>query len=259
MATRALDLGIHLTTLSPYPCVRVWLRVRCVLTRMVVVLCFLVLCCHQNDPTRRVSSTLSGRVKEIAVKEIAAIKKKTTGVVYEGDSRVIQLSIAGNDILVSTNTRVTIINTDTLVARPVGTKSRDGAFGACFGVSPETGDRVIYSARPGCAQPNPTQPVPTGPPASSSTRGSTTGPRELVDSLLCEPSPCSPFAHLAPHRRVFLRNKPVFFVPRCTKGCIRRALVVLKLTCCWCCCTCAIALVSLPGRVCGLPTWTTGQ
>jgi hypothetical protein len=151
MATRTLDLGIHLTTLSPYPCVRVWLRVRCVLTRMVVVLCFLVLCCLQNDPTRRVSSTLSGRVKEIAVKEIAAIKKKTTGVVYEGDSRVIQLSIAGSDILVSTNTRVTIINTDTLVARPVGTKSRDGAFGACFGVSPETGDRVIYSARPGYA------------------------------------------------------------------------------------------------------------
>lgn len=88
-------------------------------------------------------------MKEIAVKEIAAIKKKTTGVVFEGDSRVVQLCAAGNDILVSTNSRVTIVNAETHATHTVGTKSRDGAFGACFGVSAETGERVVYSARPG--------------------------------------------------------------------------------------------------------------
>ena len=32
----------------------------------------------------------------------------------------------------------------------VGTKPRDGNYGACFYSNPETSDVVVYSARPGC-------------------------------------------------------------------------------------------------------------
>jgi hypothetical protein len=109
-------------------------------------------CCVHLDrkvglPTRTGSLSVSDRAGLV----LTDLKKRSkgSGLVCDLESPIVQLMCADESLVVSSRMRVVVVSTDTHAVKPVGTKVRDGLFGACFGLSEETGERVVYSARPG--------------------------------------------------------------------------------------------------------------
>ena len=68
--------------------------------------------------------------------------------IFDAEAKVVQLDFFAGLLLISTVKRAVVFDTASQQHWGVGTKTRDGDYGSCFGTTP-TRTSVIYSARPG--------------------------------------------------------------------------------------------------------------
>eukprot|EP00002_Diphylleia_rotans_P028313 TRINITY_DN5715_c0_g1_i2.p1 TRINITY_DN5715_c0_g1~~TRINITY_DN5715_c0_g1_i2.p1 ORF type:complete len:1412 (-),score=330.16 TRINITY_DN5715_c0_g1_i2:266-4501(-) len=98
----------------------------------------------------RLSKSKKFGLKQFLGKELSAellnLSGNQTEILFQSDSRVVQLDYQSDALVVSTLTRSFILELGRLIAIQVGTRTRDGYYGACF--HPARSD-VLYSSRPG--------------------------------------------------------------------------------------------------------------
>ncbi|XP_071809525.1 uncharacterized protein [Asterias amurensis] len=82
-------------------------------------------------------------------RKVSGLFKLPTELVMDADSTIVQLDFCDDKLLASTLTKCFICDTKKKQAYAVGTKPRDGQYGACFLKKPTKDFPVIYSARPG--------------------------------------------------------------------------------------------------------------
>ncbi|XP_065912533.1 BLOC-2 complex member HPS5-like isoform X2 [Dysidea avara] len=78
------------------------------------------------------------------------IFKVPDGVIYDAKCSIVQLSYQQDSLLISSTKKCVIIRPGVIGVIQVGTKPREGNYGACFYENLEASNVVVYSARPGC-------------------------------------------------------------------------------------------------------------
>ncbi|XP_022082544.1 uncharacterized protein LOC110974905 isoform X2 [Acanthaster planci] len=99
---------------------------------------------------RLFSGDSHGRVTFLNVyhRKMAGLFKLPTELVMDADSAIVQLDYCDDKLLTSTATKCFICDTKKKQAYVVGTKLRDGQFGACFLQKATKEFPLVYSARP---------------------------------------------------------------------------------------------------------------
>ncbi|XP_065832207.1 BLOC-2 complex member HPS5-like [Oscarella lobularis] len=106
--------------------------------------------CWDGFGSRLFSGDERGHVRMMSVatsKIKSGINMKESDLIFRADTPVVQLDFFAGKLLVSTVSQCWILDPQSprTSALPVGTKPRDGIYGACVAISA----RIIYSARPG--------------------------------------------------------------------------------------------------------------